>query len=161
MDFILKKKWSDLDKATFSFGYGLMVTPLQLCRAYAIIGSYGNIKPLSILKVKNKIFGKRIFPKKIVKMVINMMEHISINLNNTNYKIAVKTGTVKKIGKKGYYIDKYISYAVGILPVDYPRFSIIVMINNPKSGRYYGRTVSMPVLKKISQQILSINKYSK
>ena len=33
-----KQRWSDLERATFSFGYGLMVTPLQLARVYATIG---------------------------------------------------------------------------------------------------------------------------
>src|SRR5699024_8650307 len=46
-----KTRWSDLDRATFSFGYGQMVTPLQLVRAYATIGSFGIYRPLSITKV--------------------------------------------------------------------------------------------------------------
>ena len=40
-----------IERATFSFGYGLMVTPLQLARVYATIGSYGIYRPLSITKV--------------------------------------------------------------------------------------------------------------
>ncbi|STM19682.1 peptidoglycan synthetase FtsI [Escherichia coli] len=46
-----KQRWSDIERATFSFGYGLMVTPLQLARVYATIGSYGIYRPLSITKV--------------------------------------------------------------------------------------------------------------
>jgi cell division protein FtsI (penicillin-binding protein 3) len=36
-----RKYWSQLDRATFAFGYGLMVTPLQLAHVYATIGGFG------------------------------------------------------------------------------------------------------------------------
>lgn len=56
-----KQRWSDIERATFSFGYGLMVTPLQLARVYATIGSYGIYRPLSITKVDPPVPGERIF----------------------------------------------------------------------------------------------------
>lgn len=148
--FLPKKKWSNLDKATFSFGYGLMVTPIQLAKAYTIIGNYGISIPLSIIKINNKVKGKRVFPKYLVKIVLQMMETYSIK----NYKVAIKTGTVKKIGNKGRYVNKYVSYTAGIAPCDYPRFSLVVIINNPKAGKYYGRAVSLPVFKNIIKEIL-------
>ncbi len=52
-----KQRWSDIERATFSFGYGLMVTPLQLARVYATIGSYGIYRPLSITKVDPPVPG--------------------------------------------------------------------------------------------------------
>ncbi len=54
-----------------------MVTPLQLARLYTIIGSYGIYRPLSIIKVNKPVYGKRIFPKKYVKNVLNMMESVA------------------------------------------------------------------------------------
>lgn len=150
-----KKKWSDLDKATFSFGYGLMVTPLQLTRLYATIGSGGIYRPVSILKVNAPVPGIRVFPEKYVNTVINMLERVSqpggvgIKAAVKGYRVAIKTGTAKKIDKNGHYIKKYIAYTAGIAPVSCPIFSLVIIIDNPKGKKYYGGAVSAPVFSKI------------
>ncbi|MEE9713382.1 penicillin-binding transpeptidase domain-containing protein [Escherichia coli] len=36
-----RHRWADIERATFAFGYGLRVTPLQLARAYATLGACG------------------------------------------------------------------------------------------------------------------------
>ncbi|QCI17622.1 peptidoglycan glycosyltransferase FtsI [Buchnera aphidicola (Acyrthosiphon lactucae)] len=155
-----KKNWSDLDKATFSFGYGLMVTPLQLARLYATIGSYGIYRPLSIIKINNPVYEKRIFPKKYVKKVINMMENVAkpggggIQAAVKGYRIAIKTGTAKKVGIHGRYIKKYIAYTAGIAPASNPKFSLIIVIDNPKGKKYYGGAVSAPVFSSIMKSTL-------
>ncbi len=73
-----KQRWSDIERATFSFGYGLMVTPLQLARVYATIGSYGIYRPLSITKVDPPVPGERVFPESIVRTVVHMMESVAL-----------------------------------------------------------------------------------
>lgn len=159
--FLPKKKiWSDLDKATFSFGYGLMVTPLQLARLYATIGSYGVYRPLSIIKIKTPPYEKRVFPKKYVQKVINMMESVAkpggggVQAAIKGYRVAVKTGTAKKVGINGYYIKKYTAYTAGIAPASNPKFALIIVIDNPKGKKYYGGAVSAPVFSSIMQLIL-------
>ncbi|QIQ41816.1 MAG: peptidoglycan glycosyltransferase FtsI [Buchnera aphidicola (Microlophium carnosum)] len=155
-----KKKWADLDKATFSFGYGLMVTPLQLARLYATIGSYGIYRPLSIIKINSPIDEKRIFPKQYVQKVINMMESVAkpggggIQAAVKGYRVAIKTGTAKKVGIHGRYIKKYTAYTAGIAPASDPRFSLIIVIDNPKGKKYYGGAVSAPVFSSIMTLVL-------
>lgn len=73
-----KTRWSDLDRATFSFGYGQMVTPLQLVRAYATIGSFGIYRPLSITKVDPPVPGTRVFPEQTMRTVVHMMESVAL-----------------------------------------------------------------------------------
>ncbi len=53
-----------------------MVTPLQLARVYATIGSYGVYRPLSITKVDPPVPGERIFPESTVRTVVHMMESV-------------------------------------------------------------------------------------
>ncbi|AHG60152.1 peptidoglycan glycosyltransferase FtsI [Buchnera aphidicola] len=155
-----KKNWSNLEKATFSFGYGLMVTPLQLARVYATIGSYGIYRPLSIIKINLPVPGKRIFPKKYVKNVLHMMESVAkpggggIKAAVKGYRIAIKTGTAKKVSIHGHYIKEYVAYTAGIAPASDPRFSLIIMIDNPKGKKYYGGAVSAPVFGSIMKLIL-------
>jgi len=156
-----KTNWSDLEKATFSFGYGFMVTPLQLARLYATIGSYGIYRPLSIIKINTPVKGTRVFPKKYVQNVIKMMESVAKKGGGgtkaaiQGYRVAIKTGTVKKVGIHGSYINKYIAYTAGIAPASNPKFSLIIMIDNPKRGEYYGGAISAPVFSNIMKSVLN------
>lgn len=149
--YLQKKRWSDLERATFSFGYGLMVTPLQLARAYATIGSYGIYRPLSITRIDPPVVGERVFPQALVKTVIHMMESVAlpggggVKAAIKGYRIAIKTGTAKKVGPDGHYINKYIAYTAGIAPASRPRFALVVVINDPQAGKYYGGAISAPV----------------
>ncbi|CAD6508518.1 peptidoglycan glycosyltransferase FtsI [Candidatus Profftia tarda] len=146
-----KQRWSDIERATFSFGYGLMVTPLQLARVYATIGSLGIYRPLSITTVNEPVLGKRVFPESIARIVVHMMESVALPGGGgskaaiKSYRIAIKTGTAKTVGSDGHYIDKYIAYTAGIAPASNPRFSLVVIINNPRAGQYYGGAVSAPI----------------
>ncbi|MDA5496788.1 peptidoglycan glycosyltransferase FtsI [Yersinia aleksiciae] len=155
-----RQRWSDLDRATFSFGYGLMVTPLQLARVYATIGSFGIYRPLSITKVDPPVLGQRVFPEGEVREVEHMMESVALPGGGgtkaavRGYRVAIKTGTAKKIGPNGQYIDKYVAYTAGVAPASQPRFALVVVINNPQGGKYYGGAVSAPVFSDIMGQIL-------
>jgi len=155
-----KQRWSDIERATFSFGYGLMVTPLQLARVYATIGSYGVYRPLSITKVDPPVPGERIFPESIVRTVVHMMESVAlpggggVKAAIKGYRIAIKTGTAKKVGPDGRYINKYIAYTAGVAPASNPRFALVVVINDPQAGKYYGGAVSAPVFGAIMGGVL-------
>ncbi|WP_313679758.1 peptidoglycan glycosyltransferase FtsI [Pantoea vagans] len=155
-----KQRWSDIDRATFSFGYGLMVTPLQLARVYATIGSYGINRPLSITKVDPPVAGQRVFDESLVKTVMHMMESVAlpggggVKAAIKGYRIAIKTGTAKKVGPDGRYVNKYIAYTAGVAPASHPRFALVVVINDPQAGKYYGGAVSAPVFGAIMGGVL-------
>ncbi|OAT78527.1 peptidoglycan synthase [Mangrovibacter phragmitis] len=157
-----RRFWSQLDRATFSFGYGMMVTPLQLAHVYATIGSFGISRPLSITRVDPPVVGTRVMPEKIVHEVEHMMESVAlpggggIKAAVKNYRVAVKTGTAKKIGPDGKYIDNYIAYTAGVAPASNPRFALVVVINNPSNGQYYGGAVSAPVFSQIMGDVLRL-----
>ncbi|MFP1946037.1 peptidoglycan glycosyltransferase FtsI [Lonsdalea quercina] len=155
-----RQRWADIERATFSFGYGLMVTPLQLARMYATIGSFGIYRPLSITKVDPPVPGERIFPDNIVRTVVHMMESVALPGGGGSkaaikgYRIAIKTGTAKKVGPDGKYVNKYIAYTAGVAPASNPRFALVVVINDPQAGKYYGGAVSAPVFGAIMGGVL-------
>lgn len=157
-----KQKWSNMERAAFSYGYGLMVTPLQLARVYATIGSFGILRPLSIMRVDPPVTGKRIFPESIVRTVVDMMESVALPGGGgtraaiKGYRIAIKTGTAKKVGSHGTYINKYVAYTAGIAPASNPRFALVVVINDPQGGEYYGGSISAPVFGTIMGGVLRI-----
>ncbi|KNC09629.1 peptidoglycan synthase [Klebsiella sp. RIT-PI-d] len=157
-----RRYWGLLDRATFSFGYGLMVTPLQLAHVYATIGSFGLEKPLSITRIDPPVLGKRVMPEEIVHQVEHMMESVALPGGGgtkaavRDYRVAVKTGTAKKIGDDGKYIDKYVAYTAGVAPASHPLFALAVVINDPQNGKYYGGAVSAPVFSQIMGDVLRL-----
>ncbi|MFW9319559.1 penicillin-binding transpeptidase domain-containing protein [Glaesserella parasuis] len=149
-----RKRWADIERATMAYGYGLNVTPLQLARAYATLGSFGVYRPLSITKVDPPVLGERALPEKITRDVVKMMESVAQKGEGgqramvDGYRVAVKTGTVRKL-EKGQYVKKYFAYTAGIAPASNPRFALVVLINKPKAGNYYGGAVSAPLFSSI------------
>lgn len=157
-----RRYWSQLDRATFSFGYGLMVTPLQLAHVYATIGGFGVKRPLSITRIDPPVIGTRVMSDEIAHQVEHMMESVALPGGGGtkaavhDYRVAVKTGTAKKIGPDGKYIDKYIAYTAGVAPASNPKFALVVVINDPSNGKYYGGAVSAPVFSQIMGDVLRL-----
>jgi len=157
-----RKFWSQLDRATFAFGYGLMVTPLQLAHVYATIGGNGLERPLSITRIDPPVIGTQVMPASIVQEVEHMMESVAlpggggVKAAVRDYRVAVKTGTAKKIDDRGNYVDKYVAYTAGVAPASRPVFALAVVINDPQNGAYYGGAVSAPVFSQIMGDVLRI-----
>ncbi|MDR6259725.1 cell division protein FtsI (penicillin-binding protein 3) [Klebsiella sp. SORGH_AS 826] len=157
-----RRYWGQLDRATFAFGYGLMVTPLQLAHVYATIGGFGIERPLSITRIDPPVIGTRVMPENIVHSVEHMMESVALPGGGgtkaavRDYRVAVKTGTAKKIGPDGKYIDKYVAYTAGVAPASRPQFALVVVMNDPSNGSYYGGAVSAPVFSQIMGDVLRL-----
>nr|WP_235655652.1 penicillin-binding transpeptidase domain-containing protein [Candidatus Hamiltonella defensa] len=66
----------------------------------------------------------------------------------------MKTGTAKKVGPNGKYINEYIAYTAGVAPASNPKFALVVLINNPRTGKYYGGAVSAPLFGSIMNSVL-------
>lgn len=151
-----RKRWPDIERASVSYGYGISATPVQIARAYMTLGSFGIYRPLSITKVDPPVIGNRVFSEKITRDVVSIMEKVAIKNKHAmveGYRVAIKTGTAKKI-EKGRYVDKYMSYTAGIAPVTDPRFALVILIDEPKAGQYYGGAVSAPVFSAIMRAAL-------
>ena len=151
--------WSEIERANVAYGYGLNATPLQIARAYVTLGSFGIYRPLSITKVDPPVIGHRVFSEKITREVVNMMEKVAIKNGRAmveGYRVGIKTGTAKKL-ENGRYVDKYVAYTAGIAPITDPRYALVVLINDPKAGQYYGAAISAPVFSSIMSYALRSN----
>ncbi|KJV25335.1 hypothetical protein VI01_23970 [Pantoea sp. SM3] len=104
--------------------------------------------------------GERVFQEDLVKTVMHMMESVAlpggggVKAAIKGYRIAIKTGTAKKVGPDGRYVNKYIAYTAGVAPASRPRFALVVVINDPQAGKYYGGAVSAPVFGAIMGGVL-------
>lgn len=154
-----RKRWADIERATVAYGYGITATPLQIARAYATLGSFGVYRPLSITKVDPPVIGKRVFSEKITKDIVGILEKVAIKNKRAmveGYRVGVKTGTARKI-ENGHYVNKYVAFTAGIAPISDPRYALVILINDPKAGEYYGGAVSAPVFSNIMGYALRAN----
>lgn len=155
-----RQKWIDIERATFSFGYGLRVTPLQIARVYATLGSHGVYRPLSITKVSPPVSGEQVADPDIVNSVLHMMESdmlpggSGVKAAVPGYRLAIKTGTAEKLGDHGKYDAGYVNYTAGVAPLEHPAVALVVVINNPKAGAHFGGAVAAPVFGNIIGPVL-------
>jgi len=154
--------WRDISKATLAYGYGLSVTPLQLAQAYAVLGNGGLQRPVSLLRIDQEPIARRIVQEDTADSVLHMMESV-VKAGGTGtraaiagYRVAGKTGTSRKAVSGGYAEDRYAAVFAGVAPASNPRIAMVVVVDEPNAGKYYGGDVSAPVFASIASGALRI-----
>ncbi|ODS24930.1 cell division protein [Candidatus Endobugula sertula] len=157
------KNWLPIDQASFSYGYGLSVTIVQLAQAYSVIANGGVKKPVSILKLDNQPDSSRVVDKKIAQQIVGMLETVvkpggtATKANLESYTSAGKTGTVRILGVDGDYDgNSHSSLFVGFAPTNNPRIIAAIAIHEPSRGKYYGGEVAAPVFARVAKRSLQL-----
>ena len=159
--FYPNRRWSDFEVATLSYGYAVSASTAQMARLYAMFGSGGILRPLTILKQHEQPQGERIFSERNTRAVVEMMESVferggtAHSVTVDGYRAAGKTGTSKKAVAGGYG-DEYVGYFAGVAPVSDPRLAVVVMVNEPAGDVYYGGQTSGPAFAEIMSNALRI-----
>lgn len=154
------KTWRPIEQATMSYGHGISVTLLQLARAYTVFANEGELKPISLLKIKESPVGHQVFSAQVANDMKTMMEQVvlpggtALKAQVAGYRVGGKTGTAHKLGPAGYEKDKYVGSFVGLAPASNPRLIMAVMIDEPTAGQYYGGTVAAPVFSAVMSDSL-------
>lgn len=151
----VRRRWSDIERANFAFGYGLQVTPLQLARAYGVFATDGRLAAVTLLKRDGAApAGRQVLAPGVAHQVTEMMRTV-VGPEGTGkraaipgYLVAGKTGTVHKVGVHGYE-DRYQSLFVGFAPVSAPRIVTVVVVDDASLGRYHGGDVAAPVFGRV------------
>jgi cell division protein FtsI/penicillin-binding protein 2 len=166
---ILKKPslWKKLDTATTAIGHGaISVTPIQILAAVNTIPNHGIwIKP-TLLKIdENKQSNSTEQSIQVITsdtadfvarqlteaIAFNTSERHTIAGNIPGLKVAGKTGTAEKITSEGAYSKRQtVASFFGFFPAEEPRFSILVVIDDPKTSGGWGDTVAGPVFNKVA-----------
>ncbi|MEO7344732.1 MAG: penicillin-binding transpeptidase domain-containing protein, partial [Methylotenera sp.] len=138
----------------------ISLTLLQLARLYTVFANEGELRPISLLKIKDVPVGQQVFSAITANHVKDMLEMVvqpggtALKAQVLGYRVAGKTGTAHKVGGAGYEADKYVASFVGMAPASNPRFIIAVMIDEPNNGAYYGGTVAAPVFSAVMSDAL-------
>ena len=152
--------WSEIDKATLGFGYGIAVTNLQLSSAYATLANGGLKVPVSILRLSKLPTPTLVASPKQVALMKQALETVVSDGTGgkaaiDRYRVAGKTGTAK-IASVGGYGKYYMSTFAGFAPLSKPRFALVVNVNAPKAGKFYGGVVSGPVFREVMSRALQL-----
>ena len=151
---------NDFERASLAFGYGVSVTALQLAHAYSAIAADGLLHPVSFLYDEEKDYsqvvdGQRVMSVETARAVRKMMQRVISDKGTgkrasvANYSVAGKTGTVHKFITGGYAEDRYLSIFAGMVPADKPELVMVVMIDEPRNGEYFGGLVAAPVFSQV------------
>jgi cell division protein FtsI (penicillin-binding protein 3) len=157
-------KWLDIERATFAYGYGLSITALQLAQAYQVIAADGVMRRATLLKQHEPIAGEQIIDPQIAKQLQAMLAKVmrqggtAASAKTVGFSLAGKTGTAHKIGKNGYQDNKYRSLFAGMAPATNPKVVGVVVIEDPKGGRYYGGEIAAPVFAGVMGDVLPLLK---
>ena len=156
-------QWRPFQKATMAFGYGLSTSLLQLGRAYLALANDGVMPMVGLLKRDKPVETHQIMSSKTAISVRSMLENVvsregtALKASVNGFRVAGKTGTVKKIGSRGGYTDNsYLALFAGMAPASDPRLVMIVMIDEPSAGEYYGGAVSAPVFSSVMEGALRL-----
>ncbi|MGD8829845.1 MAG: penicillin-binding protein 2, partial [Pseudomonadales bacterium] len=138
-------------RTTLAFGYGLAITPLQLADAYLTLANGGVHLPVSIVRRESPPEGRRVFDEALTRQVVRMMEGVTDRDGTAprahieGFRVAGKTGTIRKVGAGGYDDDRHAAWFAGIAPATRPRIVTVVLINEPKGEDRGGGAVAAPV----------------
>lgn len=165
------RDWSAEQLANFSFGQGMLMTPLQLTRVAATVANDGvMMKPMLIKEIRDeqgtvvRSFQPeeegRVIKPETAKLVLAMMERVVQEgtarkfIFVPGYPSAGKTGSAQKAdGPRGYAAGKFISSFVGVIPAKKPEFVILIMADEPR-GSHWGSEVCGPAYQAIAEKAM-------
>jgi cell division protein FtsI (penicillin-binding protein 3) len=155
-------QWAKIDHATVSFGYGISVTSLQLARAYAVIANNGYMVTPTLLRTDKPKLQHRVLSDELVHQLRYMLER-AVGTKGTghaadiaHYRVAGKTGTVHKLIDGEYAEDRYMGLFAGMVPASNPRLVMVVTIDDPRRGGYFGGQIAAPVFRKVMSGALRL-----
>ena len=161
-----------IEPATAAFGQGFSLTPLKLIQLHAMLANGGRLVSPHItrglrsgddLAAPPPASGVQLIRPEIAQTVLNWMETVvdkgsGKGTKIPGYRIGGKTGTAQKAENGVYIPGARITSFVAHLPIDAPRYVVLVVVDEPKGGNAYGSTVAVPVAKQIIEALLVIEK---
>ena len=163
------KYWSKLSLPWMSIGYEVLLTPMQILTYYNAIANDGvMVKPQFVREIRHgneviKTFDTIVINESIAspRTISNLQELLkgvvvngtAKNLSKLGFSVAGKTGTAQISQGGGYNKKNYTATFVGYFPAEEPKYSCIIVISDPSTGKYYGSSVSAPVFKELAEKV--------
>ncbi len=167
---IAPDRWSVPTQYTFSYGYGLSTTPLQILMAGCALANGGKLmQPILVQRIYNdkglllKEFKPTVRSQVLSEETANLMKETlkGVITQGTGKRAKLdngvesfgKTGTSRKLIDGKYDPKRHFASFMGFFPVDRPQFGVLVMLDDP-AGDTTGGDVAAPLFKRIGDGIL-------
>mgnify|MGYP000865807211 FL=1 len=161
-------RFDKLSKMFMSFGYEILVTPIQIVSAYCALVNGGvlyqpqlvkqikysdnSVEDFKPIKLRNVISTKT---SNIIKsFMYEVVEHgTAKNAKIENIMVGGKTGTTQRLENNSYSKSSYFTSFVGFFPVDEPKVVCYIMVSSPEKAKY-GGSVAAPIFKKVADRLV-------
>jgi cell division protein FtsI/penicillin-binding protein 2 len=161
-------RWSASTLASVSMGYEIGVTPLQMATAVSSVANGGTlVRPRIVRALRGPEGRTEVTPVELRRTVspgtaailVDIMEQVVARGTGRaaqipGYAIAGKTGTAAKLVNGRYSKTEYHASFVGFVPSRQPALTILVVIDSPHAGAYFGGDVAAPIFRKIAEPAL-------
>ncbi len=162
-------RMSIVDLSVSAFGQANKITPLQMITAYAAVinGGYlvtpyvvnkivdadGNIVKEFEPTIKRQVISEE--TSAIMRDVLHQVVTVNSGSNVCieGYNLGGKSGTSQKLDENAAG-DTYVSSYCAFYPVDDPEIIMLVMVDEPRNGKYYGSAVAAPAVSQALSEIL-------
>lgn len=167
------KSWNKLQSvAQMAYGYELKLSPLQMLTFYNSVANNGKmIAPLFVREIRSmgntvehfqaRVINPKVCSDEALAKVKGLLEGVVLEgtgklvIKNKLYSVAGKTGTAQIANGSAGYGEKNAHQAsfCGYFPADHPKYSMIVVISNPRVGSHLAAWVAGPVFRKIADRV--------
>lgn len=161
-----------IEPATTAFGQGFSLTPLKLAQLHALIANGGRLVSPHItrgfrsghaLAPAAAPGGQQLIKPEVTRTVMSWMESVvdqgsGKGVKTPGYRIGGKTGTAQKALNGIYLAGARICSFVASLPVENPKYVVLVVVDEPQGNNAYGSTVAVPVAKQVIDGLLVVEK---
>ncbi len=164
--------WSPIRFANIAFGQGLLVSGLEIAKAYAVLANGGYlVNPYLIERIETPkgevLYNKqqdpalRILDAEVTEHVRQFLADVVTKgtgktAKTASYSTAGKTGTAEKVdpATKAYSPTKRIANFAGFAPVSDPHLVVYVVVDEPQKKPYYGSLRAAPIFSEIVERTL-------
>lgn len=152
-------RWSRETVRSVPMGYEVATTPIQLLAAFNVFANDGVwVRPHIVRDRPTE--RRRVLASSVAHQMRGVLEGVVTRGTGTKaqceYAVAGKTGTARKVGRDGKYrADAHVGSFVAYAPAEDPRVCVVVVVDEPRGGDYYGGAVAAPIAREVIRRTLA------
>jgi cell division protein FtsI (penicillin-binding protein 3) len=165
------RDWTRLSAASLAMGYELAATPMQVAAAYAALGNGGVLlQPTLVREIRapggdvayrhrpepvRRAVSRETAAQLRELLVAAVEEGTGTEAALTEFRLAAKTGTTRRVVNGRYVPGEYVASFAAIFPADEPQLVLVVKIDSPRKGSYFAAQTAAPVTRSVLEQALA------
>ena len=164
------ERMGTVELASSSFGQTNKITAIQMICAYAAAINGGYLvtphvvdkiidKDGNVIKTVDTTVKRQVISEETSALMRQITENIVTANRGTNayipgYHIGGKSGTSQKLDEYGEHNMRYVGSFCAFTPADDPEYIMLVCVDEPLGGSYYGSAVAAPVVSAVFSECL-------